>query len=59
MNPNARLERARQLAAAAQRRRQLAAWLELRERLLATPARTPDEALAKHQALSMLESARP
>lgn len=50
---------ARQIAAAAQRRRQIALWLERYETLLRTPARTDEEGLAKHQALEMMEQARP
>lgn len=48
------------LAAAAQRRRQrLAVWQEHWERLLNTPTRTDEERMAKHQALEMMEQARP
>ena len=46
-------------AAAAQRRRQIADWLERYERLVQTPARSDDELLAKHQALALMEQARP
>ena len=52
-------QRRRQIAAAAQRRRQIALWLEHFETLLRTPARSEEERLAKHQALEMMEQARP
>ena len=41
------------------RRRQIADWLERYERLVQTPARSDDERLAKHQALALMEQARP
>ena len=50
---------ARHLAAAAQRRRQIALWLEQFETLLRTPTRSEEERLAKHQALELMEQARP
>jgi hypothetical protein len=53
------LERAKLLANAARRRADIERWRETYQRILTTPGRTPDEAVAKHQALELLERARP
>ena len=54
-----RLLARQQAITAAQRRQRLAVWQEHLDRLLNTPARTDEERLAKHQALEMMEQARP
>lgn len=53
------LEKARQLNAASRRRADLERWRETFDRLVRTPARTDTEALAKFQALALMEQARP
>lgn len=54
---NQRLLAIRQANQAARRRALLALWLEQAERLHRTPARTPDERLAKVEALAAIASA--
>jgi len=44
---------------ASERQRRRAQWQERYDRLVRTPARTPDERLGKHQALALMEQARP
>ena len=52
MHNSRHLERARQLASASRRRADLERWRETFNRLLATPTRSADERLAKHEALA-------
>lgn len=56
---NRHLERARQVADAAQRRRQLAIWLETFERLQAVKPRSAEERQAQCEALELLRAAWP
>lgn len=54
-----RLHKAMAAAQAQRRRLALILWQERYETLLRTRTRTDTERLAKHQALSMMEQARP
>lgn len=44
---------------AARRRADLERWRETYQRIIATPARTDDEAVAKAECLELLKQARP
>lgn len=56
---NRYLSRARVQAEAAQRRRRIAIWLEHLEAMERTPAHTPEEQLAKREALELMRRACP
>jgi len=49
----------RQAAAAARRRAELARWNEAYERIVAVRPRSDEERLARHEALELMERARP
>jgi len=53
------LNHARQVAAASRRRQEIAAWLERFEAIQAIRPRSDEERIAQHQALALLERARP
>jgi hypothetical protein len=53
------LEKARQAVAAMNRRRQLALWIERYEQVQRIKPRSDEERIAKHQALELMEQARP
>jgi hypothetical protein len=53
------IDRQRLLVDAQRRRGDLWLWQEQYHRLLSTPTRSEDEAIAKHQALELMEAARP
>lgn len=56
---NRRLVAVRQGIAAARRRAALARWNEAYERLIAVRPRSDEERLARHEALELMERARP
>jgi hypothetical protein len=61
MTPHTRraIERNRILLAAQRRRSDLARWTESVERIASIKPRSDDEAVAKHECLTLLEQARP
>ena len=56
---NARMVAIRQAAAAARRRAALARWQEGYDRIAAVRPRSDEERLARHEALELMERARP
>ena len=56
---NRRLVSIRQSIAAARRRAELARWLESYERIVAVRPRCDEEREARHEALALMEQARP
>jgi hypothetical protein len=53
------LERARQLATAARRRADYERWKEAYRRIAETKVRSDEERQAQHEALELMEQARP